>query len=241
LHLNAGLCPNGCSGRGTCSSIGDISYYLGPEYDPIASYPLSGDGFGPIYTNWDKEAIHLCECSGGFFGADCSLKMCPKGDDPLTVDQSYRAIQLRVQNYGATTLLGKLGLVFMGTTTEVSLDSTSSSICTEELAFRGSFGHLTCIYEKINDFTAQFTLAFYSWPVTPTENNLFSHDGNPSKHDFYCDVSSVEYGRPMCTFTDITSSNIRGEPPTSGALIVSSLHLTLHFCRVRVLLESRTV
>jgi len=56
----------------------------------------------------------------------------------------------------------------MGTTTEVSLDSTSSSICTEELAFRGSFGHLTCIYEKINDFTAQFTLAFYSWPVTPT-------------------------------------------------------------------------
>jgi len=76
------LCPNGCSGRGTCSSIGDVSYYLGPEYDSTASYPLSGDGFGPIYTNWDKEAIHLCECSLGFFGADCSLKMCPKGDDP---------------------------------------------------------------------------------------------------------------------------------------------------------------
>ena len=221
----AGLCPNGCSGRGTCSSIGDVSYYLGPEYDSTASYPLSGDGFGPIYTNWDKEAIHLCECSLGFFGADCSLKMCAKGDDPLTVDQSYRAIKLTVQNYGAPNLLGKLGLVFMGSTTEVSLDSTSSSICTEELAFRGSFGHLTCKYEVINTFTVRYTLVFYSWPVTPAENNLFSHDGNPSKYDFYCDVSAVEFGRPMCTFDDVTSSNIRGEPSLCLCHRIAVIHL----------------
>jgi len=31
-----------------------------------------------------------CICDIGFFGADCSLRMCPKGDDPLTTLQNTR-------------------------------------------------------------------------------------------------------------------------------------------------------
>lgn len=69
--MNTGACPADCSGHGVCSTIGDVSLYDGPDYDP--TYQFGGDGFGPQYLNWDKNSIQLCECDQGFFGADCSL------------------------------------------------------------------------------------------------------------------------------------------------------------------------
>ena len=64
-------CPNDCSGHGICGTINDVSYYSGLDYDSTTEG--SGDGKGFRYTNWDKESIQMCECDGGFFGADCSL------------------------------------------------------------------------------------------------------------------------------------------------------------------------
>jgi len=70
ISFVSGVCPADCSGHGVCSTIGDVSLYEGPDYDP--TYHFSGDGFGPQYINWDKNSIQLCECDQGFFGADCS-------------------------------------------------------------------------------------------------------------------------------------------------------------------------
>ena len=64
-------CPADCSGHGVCSTIGDVSLYDGPDYDPKIQF--AGDGFGPLYSNWDKNSVQLCECDSGYFGADCSL------------------------------------------------------------------------------------------------------------------------------------------------------------------------
>ena len=64
-------CPTDCSGHGVCSTIGDVSLYDGPDYDSTIQF--AGDGFGPLYSNWDKNSVQLCECDPGFFGADCSL------------------------------------------------------------------------------------------------------------------------------------------------------------------------
>ena len=36
-------------------------------------------------TNWDASRIQACQCDAGFFGTDCSQRMCPTGDDPLTI------------------------------------------------------------------------------------------------------------------------------------------------------------
>jgi hypothetical protein len=58
-------CPNACSGHGTCEYLTD----------------LSG---GYTSTMWDVNKIQGCKCDGGWSGFDCSLRMCPRGDDPLT-------------------------------------------------------------------------------------------------------------------------------------------------------------
>lgn len=67
-------CPNKCSNNGECQSM--------------ESYALTKDlGFSPIYTYtkvWDANKIYGCNCDNGFTGIDCSLRDCPRGDDPLT-------------------------------------------------------------------------------------------------------------------------------------------------------------
>merc|ERR1711964_370004 len=42
-----------------------------------------------IYSSWDAWKTMGCKCDGGYYGADCSSRYCPKGDDPLTVGHEY--------------------------------------------------------------------------------------------------------------------------------------------------------
>jgi len=59
-------CPNGCSGHGKCEYIQDLT-------------PMTGN-------EWEYNKIQGCRCDGGFYGKDCSKRLCPRGDDPITID-----------------------------------------------------------------------------------------------------------------------------------------------------------
>jgi len=59
------VCPNGCSGHGTCQYIQEFSTMRGSE--------------------WEYNKIQACRCDGGFYGTDCSKRLCPRGDDPITI------------------------------------------------------------------------------------------------------------------------------------------------------------
>jgi len=48
---------------------------------------VGGDGVGPDYGNWDGDHVTVCNCDWGFFGPDCSLRICAKDDDPTTSNQ----------------------------------------------------------------------------------------------------------------------------------------------------------
>ncbi len=135
--------------------------------------------------------------------------MCPKGDDPLTLNQNNRQLSLTVRTNSPYELIGKLGITFMGETVFISLTYPTATECTNSLAFHGKFGNLICTYEIVNPFWFTFTLTFYSWPTYPRENNLYAHDGNPSRYDFYCD-SSFAGPLTFCEFNDIQATNIRG-------------------------------
>ena len=54
------MCPNGCSGNGVCMTLGDAGIFYGLDYDH--NVDNGGDGMGPLYNNWDAEAIGICFC-----------------------------------------------------------------------------------------------------------------------------------------------------------------------------------
>lgn len=39
------------------------------------------------YSLWDADKIFGCQCDNGYSGFDCSLRTCPRGDDPKTTGQ----------------------------------------------------------------------------------------------------------------------------------------------------------
>jgi len=65
-------CPNACSGHGVCMSKKQLA---------------SADSSNHYYL-WDKDSTMGCSCDAGYYGADCSLRQCKSGVDPLYLDDS---------------------------------------------------------------------------------------------------------------------------------------------------------
>ena len=63
------------------------------EFHGVTRY----EGVGAYaYTNWEADKVMTCMCDWGFTGADCSLRMCPKGDDPITTLQNNPSVTMTV-------------------------------------------------------------------------------------------------------------------------------------------------
>ncbi|EQC29014.1 hypothetical protein SDRG_04104 [Saprolegnia diclina VS20] len=83
-------CPNDCSGHGTCLSLQEMAMLTTAV--PVAS--------ATTYSLWDATRIYGCVCDSSWpvglgagqtrvaewFGADCSMRHCPSGDDPMTAE-----------------------------------------------------------------------------------------------------------------------------------------------------------
>jgi len=67
-------CANDCSGHGTCQRLAETS---------------------PQYRGWDMYSTQECVCDSGYFGSDCSLRKCPRGDDPVTKYVGYTKISFK--------------------------------------------------------------------------------------------------------------------------------------------------
>jgi hypothetical protein len=141
--------------------------------------------------------------------------MCPKADDPFTIDQNYRSFKLIV--HGSTHLVGTLELLFIGKTSYLSLSQPSNANCVKALTQSRAFGHVGCSFDLISPYHYEFNITVYSWPVFPSENNLFYHDGNPSLSMFSCQVNSSY----SCLLEDLTTKNIQGMSPPFHVVIVT--------------------
>merc|ERR1712230_119312 len=77
-------CPNSCSGHGQCVNM-HVS--------------------NAAYAAWDEKKTVECQCDPGYTGADCSLRKCPLGTDPIATvyinDQSVYKIEWGQQSGAA--------------------------------------------------------------------------------------------------------------------------------------------
>jgi len=84
------VCPNHCSGFGRCKQVADLassaSHQFAGSSNGVNAY--TGVTVPAQYRLWDANKNMACECDSGYTGFDCSQRVCPRGDDPLTVTKS---------------------------------------------------------------------------------------------------------------------------------------------------------
>ncbi|EQC30579.1 hypothetical protein SDRG_11637 [Saprolegnia diclina VS20] len=197
------VCLNSCSGHGMCQSTAMMALAHGRD---------TGTGSGPAYTNWEANSMMACFCDYGYQGPDCSLRMCPKNDDPLTTGQTYRSVVLTVAGAGSA-LAGTVTFTFNGrsVTMPANGNANSNAICAAAISSLSTVGSATCVQGAIDGTTggASYTITFTSWPLTPVENNVFTHDGNPALSQFSCNVLGVTSSNtPSCSLVDGNTANL---------------------------------
>jgi hypothetical protein len=72
------VCPNSCSGHGTCQSL---STFFRDQTDAMDDSTFSVSYSSGLGT-WDAKKTFGCKCEAGYRGPDCSLRECPTGRDP---------------------------------------------------------------------------------------------------------------------------------------------------------------
>jgi EGF-like domain len=90
-------CPNDnyCSGHGSCHSMQEYAEHYRDSSARAYTYD----------SQWDSKAIHTCVCDSGYAGYDCSLRECPRGDDPQTTGQVNEVQLIRCHASGGTWAL----------------------------------------------------------------------------------------------------------------------------------------
>jgi len=80
-------CPNDCSGHGVCRTTGEIAaaamntHVVRRDADHSR---VEGVESAFNYNLWDADKNQACVCDPGYTGPDCSMRECPRGDDPLS-------------------------------------------------------------------------------------------------------------------------------------------------------------
>lgn len=125
-------CPNDCSGHGQCYTLREVARGSNRDSD------VTGRNFREIsvdygkstysgvlgsfdYDLWDADKNQACVCDPGFFGPDCSLRECPRGDDPLTNSDKHcggSACQNNVHYYNIIYSKDANGVYSMDTTVQ---------------------------------------------------------------------------------------------------------------------------
>lgn len=91
------VCPNDCSGHGTCEYIEDMAFAA--TWNDYDNRGFKNDAKKFALHSWDSGKIRGCVCDAQFGDADCSKRMCPYGNDVLDVrDDLLTATKYQQQN-----------------------------------------------------------------------------------------------------------------------------------------------
>uniref|UniRef100_H3GRI8 EGF-like domain-containing protein n=1 Tax=Phytophthora ramorum TaxID=164328 RepID=H3GRI8_PHYRM len=201
-------CSSGCNSAGQCLSLKELS----------ATYAV---GTEPLYdTAWDATMIYGCKCRKGYHGYDCSLKSCPRGDDPLTTGQKNE-----MQIVQCTATGGSFYLFYNGQGASIPFDATQSdldrilrtikTLPAVKVTFGGT-ATTVCSSATANAVTIEFTYEFGPQPPIKVMGSLNGINSLTGGSVF---AASAETGQCMC-FTNpmpgYRSSDGYGNPGERG-------------------------
>lgn len=87
--MSAVACGGGtttpCNDHGRCMPMMELAQFASLNGD-ATTYSYGLDPNNP--NTWDGSRIYGCHCDADYAGYDCSLRICPRGDDPGTYGQS---------------------------------------------------------------------------------------------------------------------------------------------------------
>ena len=115
-------CQSNCHGNGECVSMAALAQNNHVN-DVLTPYSYGTDVNNPL--TWDSGVVHGCICSSGWEGYDCSLKSCPKGDDPHTQHQLNEIQQLSCTDSDDS---GTVQFDFRDETIHVAATSTAADL-----------------------------------------------------------------------------------------------------------------
>ncbi|CAM9167242.1 unnamed protein product [Ectocarpus sp. 12 AP-2014] len=162
----------------------------------------------------------FCICEMGFQGDDCGMRLCPKGDDPLTTDQADRVLLLRTMAEEGP-ISGELTVTFNGESTTLNADArqTGDLECTAALQMLPNIDRVACQRGAVSDFGGtDYVISLLRFPTTPWENNLYGHSGNPALEAFSCNISSEadSAASSSCELIDMVTENVKEYMECSG-------------------------
>jgi len=74
------VCPNDCSGHGTCEYLAELRNDLGDDFKWTGNLATRDQYDFEFPLLWDAHKTRGCVCDAKWTGLDCSTRMCPRGD-----------------------------------------------------------------------------------------------------------------------------------------------------------------
>ena len=164
----------GCTAGDVCADADCVVRdYSGCRSTVPYGYVDVADG-GGLEDIWDADMTVGCLCDEGYGGYDCSIRLCPEGDDPLTGTEagSDPVQRNEVQLLECTATFGTFTLSFMGMTTppiphDASVSEFTAALSSLSTLKRGTEGgpkvsvqwmssHDTVCAENGNDVQVEF-------------------------------------------------------------------------------------
>eukprot|EP01039_Chlorochromonas_danica_P010763 gene10762-11962_t len=183
-----------CNGRGLCVTINEVYQQVTAARGVVQSFNSS----------WEENEATMCVCFNGYSGPDCSYRLCPKGDDPVTPHTDTFAIDLTTHVLRGAS--GFFRFSFFDQSFFFPTAGWTEKQCMESLSSLRNVQLANCSLTA-QDVTnwgidTTYQLHFLEFPVIPVENNIYSHDGSPSISSFSCDISRV-HGQASCVIEEV--------------------------------------